>query len=258
MKHAISLILALALASCGGGSPPLPTPTPAPRPGNLVLSASWTAPMGVSLKCGGEGLSDPFGCQLAPSALWGVPPALGNWGYDCVDPEPNVCFQPSGGVLGYSFVNSAIGLVSASTVPKGGTTSIETVITATYDCSQVAYAGPVIYDGEGAAGDPDGNYRALYLSCPGDGGDVHLWLYSPTKAAALGPWTFAQGSAHDLRIDFVPGVSFTYFIDGSVVFTETPFSFSGDAMTFTQDPHPALWFGSSVGKVGRFDVYAGP
>ncbi len=256
--------LMLLLAACADPGPsPVPSPpTPSvPRPGVLAFSATWAAPLGAALACGGPpGTASPFSCSLPPGTAWGVLPQPGNGGNDCVDPEPNVCFQPAGGQLGYHAVNPGMALISATTLPRNAPISIEAVVTATNDCTtgQVSYVGPVIYDGEGATWDPPGNYRSLYLSCTGGGDQVRAWLYGPTYAGPIAQTTYAAGSTHVLRIDWAPGTSITYLVDGAVFLVETPGSKSADSLTFAQDPHPALWFGLSSGLIGRFDAYTGP
>lgn len=270
MAHFLFLI-ALALAGCGGSgggniTPPAPPAPPAPvtipRPGTLTYSANWTAPIGAALFCLDDGPGDIFACHLPAGALWGVLPQAGNGGIGCVDPEPNACFQPSGGVLGYSAGTPGMALISAQSVPATAPVSIEAVVTINFDCTQgVPYTGPVVYDGEGPPTDPTGNYLALYLSCTGGMVDsqIQAWVYwgAVNLAAPLATngTTYANGSTHALRIDYIPGVSATYFVDDVVVGVDTAATWGAAAFTFSQPPHPALWFGASTGSVWRFDWY---
>ncbi len=263
MKKALPFIFLLLISACsndGGGNNPIPPPPViTPRPGALVFTANWTPPLGVALVCGGPVYNDPFTCSLPLGAIWGVLPQEGNGGNGCIDPEPNVCFQPSGGVLNYSASDPGMALVRSETLSRASPISVEAVVTASNDCppGTVSYVGPVIYDGEGALGNPTGNYRSEYLSCA-NGGLVQVWLYGPTYAGPIGPAIYAEGVKHSLRIDWTPGTSFVYYVDGVPILTETPGSKSADSLVFNHDPRPALWFGRSKGTIERFDVYSGP
>lgn len=257
----IALVLLAGCAETPSKPPASAPPATAPynpRPGNQAFAATWASPLGAALVCGGPGLSNPFGCALPAGAAWGVLPQDGNGGKACVDPEPNVCFQPSGGILGFHAVAPGMALISSQSFARDRTMSIEAVVTVTLDCRDVAYMGPVLYDGEGAADNPAGNYRAEYVSCPGGGDAPKVWVYGPTYAGPINSIRIEPGSTHALRMDWVPGVSITYLVDGVPQLTETPGSLSADPLTFAQDPHPALWFGLAAGSVGRFDVYTGP
>lgn len=264
------LLLALLLTGCSGGGSTgiqgpitlLPTggPPPVARPGTLAFSADWTAPLHVALRCGGPGLLTPFGCILPPDALWGVLPAPGNGGMDCVDPEPNVCFQPVGGVLGFHVSDGGMALVSAGTLDPDRPISLRAVISVTNNCagvSGVSYAGPGIYGGGVDDGDPTGTYVAAYVSCAGPADVPKLWLYRPTYAGPVNSSAVSAG-AHEVRIDYTPGQSFAIVFDGVQQMLVTQGSISNDAMTFPNAPHWALWFGESDGYVREFDVFTVP
>jgi hypothetical protein len=276
---AMAILPLLLLAGCGdsrapqvnpppvSAPPSLPAPSspPAPpaRPGSLAFSTDWSAPVGIALRCGGAGLLSPFGCDLPIGANWGVLPAPGNGGVDCVDPEPNICFQTSApGWLAYhtdSF--SGMALVGAQTLDRTQPISLRAVIKVdTLDCNAgVAYVGPVIYGGGVDDGDPTGNYRAEYISCFGGDEGPKLWLYESIWAGPMpgGPFAIEVGSTHELEIDWYPGDRVDYRLDRQIVFTETA-NFGHAPLTLQHDPHPALWFGSSTGAIGQFDIYVGP
>lgn len=257
MKILGALLLSLLLAACGGSPAPAPPgPTPTPRPGVLAFTASWQAPLGAAAYCGGD-LSSPFECALPAGATWGVLKQDGNGGLGCVDPQPNLCFDPENGVLNYSSGNPGMALISARTFSIASAISVRSYITATNDCSGPAsFVGPSIYDGEGDKWDPSGNYRVIYLSCAG-GSQPQAWVYGPTYAGPLAATTYAQGSTHALRIDWIPGVSFTYFVDDFPVAVETTNLWSADPLSFNQSPHFAIYFGISKGQVGASDVFTG-
>ena len=218
------------------------------------MAADWTAPLHVALRCGGPGLLSPFGCDLPADALWGVLPQEGNGGMACVDPQPNVCFQPSGGVLNFHAGRPGMALVSARTFDRDHPISVEAVVDVTNDCSDLSYAGPVIYGGGVDDGDPTGTYASAYISCGGPGDPPRLWLYRPTLATPVtGP--LAPGP-HAVGIYYRPGYGFDIGLDGAIVQSEA--RLGGDALTFPRDPHAALWFGGAQGSVGRFDVYTAP
>jgi hypothetical protein len=148
-------------------------------------------------------------------------------------------------------------LVSASSVPRDKPISVETVVTLnSMDCSRpVAFVGPAIYGGGIDDGDPTGNYRALYLSC-GSGSQIQLYLYSPRLALSISAAIFQVGVPYALRIDWVPGLSATAYLNGVAVYGDDG---SGpDTLMLNHDPHPALWFGVTTGEIGRFDVYTAP
>lgn len=258
MKKILAAALLLILAACGGGGhtpqPPGPGPQPNPRPGHIVMSADWTKPElgGIALECGG---SVPFKCNLPPGVEWGVLPHAPQpgGGVICTYPLPNTCFQQTSDELGYKVSPGGMALISAVSIPKDYAMSIEAVVTwDTLSCPGNGYLGPVIYDGEGAKDDPTGNYRSIYLSCAPWETEVRVWVYGPTYAGRLSDRTFGPGT-HTLGMTWVPGVSITYEVDHVPVFVETP-GFSADGLTFTKDPHPALWFGDSAGRIGRFDM----
>jgi hypothetical protein len=260
----LMLIAALALLSaCSGGTPlppPGPPPSPTPRPGVPVVTADWTAPLGLSQPCGGPGLSDPFGCSLPSWARWGALPQDGNGGLGCVDPEPNVCFQPDGLRLNFHSGDPGMALVWGGTVPRG-VISIEAEITATLDCSTpVSYVGPVLYDGEGPPGNPTGNYFAFYYTCGAIAGPPQPQLLAyvpPTMTQPVSPRIYPNGSSFRLRMDYVRGERVDFMVDDITVFSVTPAT-PGVSPVFNADPHPALWFGNVTGAIGRFDVYAAP
>lgn len=254
------------LAACGSTpSPPIPAPpAPLPRPGTLAYTADFTAPMGIALGCGGGGYGsgDPFSCDLPASANWGV---LNQPQAACPDPTPNKCFQPAGGVMGFTTLPDAgMALISAQTAPKDAPISVEEVVTATLNCSpgvSVSYVGPVLYDGEGVGEGMNGKYYALYLSCWAPAGDlqVRASAYSGLHGGpAVGPTTYAPGSTHALRIDYYPGDKVVYSVDEVPVLTETAGSLTPGPIAFAHDPHPAMWFGGVVGSVSRFDWFTGP
>jgi hypothetical protein len=259
------LLTLFALASCAGGSPPAPVygpplppaPIVTPRPGSPVLVADWTSPLGAAMGCGTLGHQSPFECVLPPSAKWGVIPGMD----DCVSPEPTRCFQPAGGWLGFT-APGGMALVSATTLDRARPMSLRGVVRIDrIDCSPgVAYAGIVDYGGGDDDGDPTGNYRALYISCFAGDTKVRLWLYEGGAPAWAGPiwdFDFRDGQAHELGIDWFPGDRVDYLLDGAVVFTEGQ-SFGHSPLTLNHDPHPALWFGSAAGAIGRFDATGGP
>lgn len=254
------ILLALLLAGCAG-TPPAPTQppisTPQPRPGVLAFSADWTPPLGIALRCGGPGLLSPFGCDLPPDAKWGVLPQDGNGGIGCIDPQPNVCFQASGGILSFHAGRPGMALISTDTLDPSRPISVEAVVTVTNDCSDVSFMGPVIYGGGVDDGDPTGTYVAAYISCTAPADPPKLWIYRPTYAGPVNSVPVAPG-AHAVRIDYRPGESMTLLLDGYPQLVVTAGSLSDDAMTFPNPPHAALWFGQVQGYVGRFDVFAGP
>jgi hypothetical protein len=175
------------------------------------------------------------------------------------DPEPNICFQTSApGWLAYhtdSF--SGMALVGAQTLDRTQPISLRAVIKVdTLDCNAgVAYVGPVIYGGGVDDGDPTGNYRAEYISCFGGDEGPKLWLYESIWAGPMpgGPFAIEVGSTHELEIDWYPGDRVDYRLDRQIVFTETA-NFGHAPLTLQHDPHPALWFGSSTGAIGQFDI----
>lgn len=260
-----ALLLLAGCAAGGSNPPPLPGPpfpSAVPRPGTLAFAADWTKqPLGVALRCGGPGLDYPFGCILPPGAEWGVLPDEVTGGSDCIDPQPSACLQPSGGLLGYHGPSPGRALISALTLPRDHAMSVEVVVTATNDCSKpVAYAGPVLYDGEGAGEGVPGKYYALYLACWTLAGDTATYasVYSGMYADKVSQIVYAPGSTHALRIDFYPGDRVEYYADGALVYTETAGSLTPGPVAFEHDPHPALWFGASSGRFGRFDVFTAP
>jgi len=262
MNKTFALIFLLFLSACGGGTSPGPGPNPTPtNPSSLVFEADWNAPLGQSLVCGGPGHVHPFSCSLPPGAVWGLLPDE-QGGSPCAGPLPNVCYQLGTGKLGYtSNVIPAFALINANSVPRLKPISVEAEVTATNDCTApVAFVGPVIYDGEGAGEGDTGKYYALYLNCWTLTGDrnVYAWVYSGIYAGATNGTIYAPGSTHKLRIDYLPGISVTYKVDDIVVMVETPGSLTPGLIMFDQDPHPALWFGNSVGSIGPFKVYSGP
>jgi len=246
-------ILALTLAGCAaGGSNPPPQPVQPGPPPVPTFSADWTAPLGIALRCGGPGLLTPFGCDLPEGAKWGVLPQEGNGGMDCVDPQPNVCFQPHDGVLGFHAGAPGMALVSARTLDGSKPISVKAVVTVENDCRDVSYAGPVIYGGGVDDGDPTGTYAAAYISCAGPSDPVKVWIYRPTLASPIsGPVNLGP---HTLRIDYVPSRGFVISLDGAVILDH---ELGSDPLTFPNDPRPAMWFGNATGAVGRFDVFTG-
>lgn len=257
------LALALLLAGCAGGGAGLPpggaAPPPAPidRPGVLAFAADWTPPLHAAMRCGGPGLLSPFACDLPADAVWGVLPQAGGGGMGCVDPQPNECFQPADGVLNFHSGRPGMALVSARTFDGGKPISVEAVVNVTNDCSDVSFMGPVIYGGGVDDGDPTGTYIAAYISCTAPSDPVKLWIYRPTYAGPVNSIPVPPGT-HAVRIDYIPGQSFTILLNRVVQLVITPGSLSNDALLFPHDPHAALWFGGVDGHVGRFDVFTEP
>ena len=219
--------------------------------------------MGITGQCWDNGPGGQFECPTMPAGTnWAVLPQPGNGGLGCQDPEPNVCFQPTGTALGFSSGNPGMALISALQLDPTQLISIEEVVTLNLDCTQpVSYHGPVIYWGEGPPSDPLGNYDALYLSCGtvGAGPQIQAYAYygAMDTAVLIGPATYAQGSTHALRIDYVPGVSITWLIDDLAVKVDTIATVTAAQLSFGGSPQPALWFGGATGSVSRFDVYTG-
>jgi hypothetical protein len=258
---AAALLICLFLAACSTPSPPpasIPPPHIDPRPGVLTWSADWTPPIGAWLRCGGPGLQSPFACHLPVDARWGVLPQPGNGGFDCIDPQPNPCFDARDGVLDFHGDSPGMALVSAGTLDPGQPISVEAVVTVENDCGRgVSYMGPVIYGGGADDGDPLGTYIAAYISCAAPTDPVKLWIYRPTYAGPVNSIPVPPG-AHAVRIDYRPGRYMTILLDGYPQLVVTAGSLSNDAMTFPNPPHWALWFGAVDGTIARFDVYTGP
>lgn len=239
------------LAACGGGPASSPTttytPPPAPiaRPGAPVLTADWTPPLAATALCGGS----PFACAGPADAKWGL-----------LQPSDLAHFSPAPGALGYATAPFAgMALVSTTTLDRTKPMSLRLTVRAdSLDCdSGVAYVGGVLYGGGVDDGDPTGRYRAEYISCFAGDKKARLWLYSPTYAGPIWDFDFRDGQEHELGLDWYPGDHVDNLLDGVVVFTEGK-GFGHDPLDVPHDPHPALWFGSSTGAIGRFDVYAGP
>lgn len=251
------------MAACGSTPTPIATPTgpPVARPGTLAWSADWTtSPMGVALACGGPGLSDPFGCDLPPGARWGTLPQPGNGGQACVDPQPTVCFQPSGGALGFHAVTPGMALISSDTIPNTGTVSIRGVFTATNDCNtttDVSFVGPVIYNGEGDNTDPTGGYLAVYLVCY-QNSPITVNIYGLSHTSPIPSAQYQPGSTHSLRIDWTYGVSAAFLVDDVAVWTDYANVGGVGPLTLSRPPHPSVWFGAAQGKAGDFTVYVLP
>ncbi len=219
----------------------------------LAFAADWTPPLHIELRCGGPGLLTPFVCDLPPDAVWGVLPQADGGGSGCIDPQPNVCFQPENGILRFHSGDPGMALVSARTFDGSQPISVEAVVNVTNDCSGISYMGPVIYGGGVDDGDPTGTYAAAYISCTAPGDPVKVWIYRPTLATPIS--SPVSPGPHTLRIDYTPGQGFVILLDGTVIHDH---ELGSDPLTFPHDPHAALWFGAADGYVARFDVFTGP
>jgi hypothetical protein len=250
------ILLALLLAGCASDAPISNPPPPvhmAPRPGAQVFAADWTPPLGALGPC--DPSSSPFTCDHLPEgSKWGVLAQEGNGGLGCIDPQPNVCFQPVDGILNFHSGSPGMALLSAQTFDRNQPMSIEAVVSVTNDCRDVSFMGPVIYGGGVDDGDPTGTYAAAYISCTSPSDPPKLWLYRPTIATPTHSGPVSPGP-HTVRIDYRPGYGFDLLLDGVVVQPEE--HLSNDPVTFPHDPHAALWFGLVDGNVGRFDLMVG-
>jgi len=248
------ILTALLLAGCAaGGSNPPPQPAqsgPPPVPRTPAFSADWLPPLGIALRCGGPGLLTPFECDLPPDAVWGVLPQEGNGGMACVDPQPNVCFQPENGVLRFHAGAPGMALVLGRTFDGTKPITVEAVLDVTNDCSDVSYAGPVIYGGGVDDGDPTGTYAAAYISCTAPTDPPKVWIYRPTLASPIS--SPVSPGTHTLSIEYTPGHPFIIRLDGAVILDK---ELGSDPLTFPNNPHPALWMGAAQGTVSKFDVY---
>jgi hypothetical protein len=227
------------------------------------MVADWTAPVAIALKCGGPGLQSPFACDLPPDAKWGVLPFDGVGGTDCVEPQPNTCFQPADGWLGFtSPPATGMALISATRLDHTKPMSLEAEVRVdTIDCTNIAYAGIVDYDGGHDDGDERGSYWAEYISCfPGDP-EVKVWVYTGggTPYAAALPVPVSLGEIHTLRIDWYPGERVLYWLDGKIILTIDAawVAAHGGALDLESDPRPAWWAGSVTGSIGRFTAWGG-
>lgn len=253
-RAAAALTICLFLDACSTSAPPVSAQPPAPilRPSVQVFSADWTKqPLHIAYGCVKGGV---FDCSDLPlDAEWA--------GYQqCLDPTPNVCFTPHDGVMDFTAGDPGYALVSAYALPTSGVISIRAVITARNNCnpvSDVSFVGPVIYAGEGASIDPDGDYAALYIECF-NGALPRLVIYRPSLTNPVSQVAIVPGSTHELGIDWDIGNGITYSDNGVVVFTETSVFDPADGLTLKRAPHPALWFGSVAGTVRSFDVTVGP
>lgn len=258
MKKILVALALLALEACSsGGSPPYNPPPPitpiTPRPGVTVLDADWSN-LNIGLGCGGS----PFGCAaLPPDKNWSalLPGASG--GRDCSLPLPNNCYQPANGLLGFTSATDGMALISAVALDPTQPMSIEVELRIdTIDCTQVSYAGGVLYGGGADDLDPTGNYKAWYISCFGGDPVVKLWLYTPVWAGAVYVPAFVLGQTYTLGIDWYPGDHVDYRFNRAIVYTENAANTHG-SLAATNPPHPALWTGGVTGEAGALTANSG-
>lgn len=223
------ILIALLLAACSSGgqtpAPPVPSP-PASRPGAVAFTADWSQ------------------FAFSGTCTEAVPPDCRGDGWLTFNMADT--YATGGAQLTYAMPWAGYGglpVIRSGTYP--GAVSVEAVVSATCDSNPGCYAGPVVYNGEL-------NYRALYLDKAGD--LLRVRMYGPTYAQEVSTDRYQPGSAHTLRLDYDNG-TWTYYVDGRHLLTETLGSLSADNTYLLSPPRVALWLGSTTATIGRFDVY---
>lgn len=257
-------------------APPSPIPQPIPeqpqsaiRPGRLRFKADWSKqsigltgfveedePGTVHHDSDNETYHFPGIPDDYDNAIYLTFPREGGEGLDCVDPQPNKFLRTENNKL-YIHADPAFPIITKElySVDPGVTISAQAEISAKANTLK-AWGGLVIYRREGY-------WRGIYYSADASGGhagQVEIGLWGPTRLKMLGRWV-PEHESHVFRIDYKDG-EWKYFVDGELVFTETPENrLTADSQdpTFlkpTAPPHLALFMGHIDMVVGEMDMWS--
>lgn len=260
VKRLFFAVALLTLAACsGGGQIPTPSP-PAPPPvtGTLAFQADFSGPsIGLTGYCSGD---VPVACQLPAGAVWGTFSVPAGVGAAAFDPGPNAYYAASGGVLSLNApAGVAFPIISAQTFPASSTLVFQATILA-HVADATGWGGLVAYNGDAVAGGASstGQWRALYYDAWSVAGEVQISVWGPTHIQTFTGQVYAQNTPHVLEMDYAPSGTWTYKVDGAVIGTEAPGSWSTDTTVFTNNPHVAIFLGAMQMQVSGLSVSEGP